>query len=149
MRHAITAAVLLLALTACSSPSASPAPSATPTMAASPSARARAAQTYDGAQRLVGGLNEAGVACLNWERTEDPIGATERGSCYVGTEEVVTSIYASHAEVVADADSKQEMLANIGGTHMVLGGNWALSCDSEALCADIVTRFGGTAFPAR
>lgn len=109
----------------------------------SPSPKPTAADEYDTAQRLVGGLNEAGIACLNWERTENPIGAEERGSCYVGTEEVVVSIYGSHKDAAADPDAKAEILRGVSDVDMVVGGNWTLSCDSEALCTEIASRFGG------
>lgn len=139
MRAAGTIVALsLLALTACSggeTPS-SPAPVVTSTAP-------RAAQEYDGAQRLVGASNAAGVACLNWERTENPIGAVERGSCYVGTEEIVASIYGDRTEAEAEPTNKAQLLAGIGDVDMIVGGNWTLSCDTEELCARIARDFGG------
>jgi hypothetical protein len=138
----IIAALSILALTACSNGGTPTAAPATPSPVTKSSAPA-AAEEYDGAQRLVGALNGAGIECLNWERTEDPIGAVERGSCYVGTEEVVASIYADHAEAEAQPDSKAQMLAGISDVDMVVGGNWTLSCDRQDLCAQIARDFGG------
>jgi hypothetical protein len=137
----VTAAVAVVLLaTACSSDKpAVPAAAVTTKASAAP----KAADTYDGAQRLVGALNAAGVACLNWERTEDPTGALERGSCYVGTEEIVTSIYASHADAEADVDTKSQLLAGVDDVDVVVGGNWSLSCDTAVLCTEIGQKFGG------
>jgi hypothetical protein len=132
-------AVVLLAAACSSDKPAAPAAAVTTKASAAP----KAADTYDGAQRLVGALNAAGVPCLNWERTEDPTGALERGSCYVGTEEIVASIYASHEDVEADQMSKVQLLAGVSDFNEVAGGNWTLSCDSAAMCSTITHQFGG------
>jgi hypothetical protein len=142
MRLIPVAAALALILSAAGCGTNKPA-APTPTATTKASAAPKAADEYDGAQRLVGALNTAGIPCLNWERTENPTGAIERGSCYVGTEEVVTSIYATHADAEADVDSKAQMLAGVGDVDEVVGGNWSLSCDSSTLCTDIERKFGG------
>jgi PBP1b-binding outer membrane lipoprotein LpoB len=141
MRRIAAAALFVSLLAGCSS---SPAPAtAEATAQPSPTPAFRAADTYDGAQRLVGGLNESGIACINYDGIDNPIGALERGSCYVGTEEVVASVYASHDDVESDVVKKVQLLAGSSDVNMVTGGNWALSCDSQTLCTDISQRFGG------
>jgi hypothetical protein len=107
------------------------------------SAAPKAVDQYDGAQRLVGALNESGIACLNWERTENPTGAEELGSCYVGTEEIVAAIYSDHEQAAAEPQSKADLLAGIVEVDVVVGGNWTLSCDSADLCREISQKFGG------
>lgn len=143
---AALAAIALLTITGCADTASpandSPAPAAaepSPTQSPTPAAK----KEYDGAQRLVGGLNEAGIACLNWERTENPIGADERGSCYVGEEELVVSIYASHDEAAAHPKEKAALLAGISDVYTIVGGNWTVSCDTRDLCALIEGQFGG------
>jgi hypothetical protein len=139
----ITAVVLLAGCGSSADRAASkPAPTVTTTRP-SPAPSPAAAEEYDGAQRLVGGLNEAGIACINWERTENPIGADERGSCYVGEEEIVASIYASHDEAAAQPEEKAALLVGVVDTVFVVGGNWTLSCDSTSLCRQIEQEFGG------
>jgi hypothetical protein len=141
---AVLAAVVLLA--GCGGNTDQPATRSTPaatTPSPSPSPTPAGKDEYDGAQRLAGGLNEAGIACLNWERTENPIGAEERGSCYVGEEEIVASIYATAGEAAAAPEEHAALLAGISDTVMVVGGNWTLSCDSTSLCGQIEKKFGG------
>jgi hypothetical protein len=149
-RRAVFAAAALLLLASCggksnryAEPHTQPTPAVTTASPATAAPTPNAAEEYDGAQRLVGGLNQAGIACVNWERTEDPIGALERGSCYVGTEEVVTSIYASHEDAAAEPDVHADLLSGVDDVDMVVGGNWTLSCDTSQLCDEIEQKFGG------
>lgn len=148
MRRPVTiAAALVLLVSGCGSidappapaPASAPAPSSPPPSTPAPQASA----TYDSVQRLVGALNAAGIACLNWERTENPTGAVERGSCYFGTEEVVASTYETEEEAAAAPQEKASLLAGISDVNMVVGGNWTLSCDSQQLCGIIEKVFGG------
>lgn len=143
---AALAAIALLTIAGCAdttSPASSTAEPAAIEPSPAPSPTPVAKEKYDGAQRLVGGLNEAGIACINWERTENPIGADERGSCYVGEEELVVSIYASHEEAVADPQQKAAVLTGISDVYAIVGGNWTVSCDTRNLCATIEGTFGG------
>lgn len=157
MRSRAALAVLLLAtLAGCGSntPAASspteqasaqttPATTTSPTPSPSPSPIPVAKDEYDGAQRLLGGLTKVGIDCINWERTPDPIGADERGSCYVGEEELVVSIYATREDAAAEPESKAVILEGVADVHMVVGGNWTLSCDTQAMCQTIEESFGG------
>jgi hypothetical protein len=138
---ALPALALLAGCGEQSEPAGRPQPAAT---ASTTSAAPKAADEYDGAQRLVGGLNEAGIACLNWERTENPIGALERGSCYIGTEEIIASIYSSDEAAADEPEQKAALLGGASDVIMVVGGNWTLSCDVRELCEQIAQKFGGT-----
>lgn len=98
---------------------------------------------YATAVQLVGALNRAGTACGGWEAVSDPIGAQERGSCHVGSEEVTTAIFTTSAAAEAEPQEKAELLAGISDVHMVVGPNWTLGCDSAGLCKTIADKFGG------
>jgi hypothetical protein len=146
MTRRLAAVAFTLVLAGCAQPNKATGftePAATPQAATTTTPPPRAEDEYDGAQRLVGALNEAGVACLNWERTENPIGADERGSCYVGTQEIVASIYANHEDAAAEPESKGVLLAGVSDVDVVVGGNWTLSCDEADLCQQIADDFGG------
>lgn len=140
-RALIVSTAMLLTMTACADNSgtdAQPA-SATPTTTTSPTAR----DEYSSAQQLVAGLNTAGIACINWERTDSPIGALERGTCYAGEDGIVASIYSSHADAVGAPSKLAALASGVVDISMVVGGNWTLSCDTEQLCQQVEADFGG------
>ena len=144
MTRRLAVAALLLVVAGCGQPNKAAGFHDTPSpSAAATSSPPRALDEYDAVQRLVGALNEAGIACVNWERTDNPLYAKELGSCYVGTEEVVTAIYSTHEGAAAEPEIKAGMFAGLGDVDVVVGGNWTLSCDSNALCSQIEDKFGG------
>lgn len=98
---------------------------------------------YLSAQHLVAALNTAGVPCLNWEQTDNPINALDLGSCYVGEDEIVAATYNTHAEVAGEPDYKAALLEGVSDVNVVVGGKWTFSCDTTALCQQIVDKFGG------
>ena len=125
-------------------PSVAPAVSTAPSLSpsASPST-GPSPQEYDGAQRLAGALIAAGVQCVNWDAVDEPIGALERGSCYVGTEEVVVSIHESHEDASLAPSEKAEILRDVAAVIMIVGANWTLSCDTLPMCKNIAAKVGG------
>lgn len=144
-RRRVALAVLpLLLLAGCgnsshlSEPQAQPAPAVT-TAAPKPSP----SDEYLSAQHLVAALNTAGVPCLNWQQTDNPLNALDLGSCYVGEEEVVAATYSSHEEAAGEPDYKAAILKGVSDVYVVVGGKWTLSCDTTALCQQIVDKFGG------
>ena len=78
---------------------------------------------YATAVLLVAALNKAGTNCDGWEAVPDPIGAQERGSCQVGTEEVTTAIFTTDAATQDEPRKKAELLAGITDvkTYIVYG----------------------------
>ncbi|MEV6493391.1 hypothetical protein AB0M20_32940, partial [Actinoplanes sp. NPDC051633] len=83
------------------------------------------------------------LRCRNWEETQGALGALERGSCFVGSKEVVVSIYDSHEEAAGEPAAHAELLAGVSDTIMVVGENWTLSCEETSICERIESDFGG------
>lgn len=98
---------------------------------------------YLSAQHLVAALNTAGVPCLNWQQTDNPLNALDLGSCYVGEEEVVAATYSTHEDAAGEPDYKAGLLAGVADVNIVVGGKWTFSCDTAALCQRIAAEFGG------
>jgi hypothetical protein len=121
-----------------SEPQTQPAPAVT-----APSPKPSPSDEYLSAQHLVAALNTAGVPCLNWEQTDNPIDALDLGSCYVGEDEIVAATYNTHEEAASEPDYKAALLEGVSDVNVVVGGKWTFSCDTTALCQQIVDKFGG------
>jgi hypothetical protein len=96
----------------------------------------------DTTQQLASAINAAGVPCMNYEEIENPVAALGRGSCYVGSDQVLVSVYESRAAAAAEPQRKANLL---GGMRviMVVGENWTAACDSVPVCQSIEGSYGG------
>ena len=116
---AITAAVVLLALTGCGEDEP---------------------DRYDTPQAVVAALEEQGVSCAGYDETQGAVGAVARGSCRMGGE-VIVSVYATEADAEGEPQRKSQLLGGLAVT-MVVGENWTASCDVLADCEKIADTTG-------
>lgn len=92
---------------------------------------------YQSAASVAAELKALGIDCGGWRQVSNPIGATERGSCFVGANEVVISIFQTPEQAAAEPAKKAMFLAGVSDVVMVVGQNWTASCDDAALCGRI------------
>jgi len=98
---------------------------------------------YDTPQALIAELERRGVACTGYDETEGAIGAVFRGSCYIGGQEAVVSIYATSADAQAHPRILAGLSEGIDDVDMVVGLNWTVNCDTPAMAAQLSGVLGG------
>lgn len=100
--------------------------------------------SYGSAADLIAALGRAGVPCTGYEPVEAPTGgAIERGSCDIGADGVVVSIYESDAAALAAPQTLGQLNAGLIDTDITLGQNWTVNCDGQAMARRIAGAIGG------
>lgn len=85
----------------------------------------------DSPQVIVDRLAELGMPCANLDPISNPVGAVARSSCYVGTDQVTISVYASHEDVEAQWEMHKALLLGEMDAALVIGDIWTLNPDDR------------------
>lgn len=101
---------------------------------------------YDSPQDLIAAMEANGVVCAGYTETRGAVGAVARGSCRIGSDETIVSIYASETDPQRHADQMAALFQGTADTDMVIGVNWTVNCHNAAQARAIADAIGGRVF---
>lgn len=98
---------------------------------------------FDSPQAIAARLAELGQPCPNLQPIPDPVGAESRATCYIGTDQVIISVYADASDVEENWDLHRRILGSGADVQMVIGDYWSINADDRAWGRKAAQLLGG------